>query len=127
MRNFNTRVQAQNTHFLDVRTVGFTDDAFVAVQQALVLAMEATNGYLSPSEEETLSDFITWWKTCRSEAIDQTSTGWVGQGDITHPVFTYVNLNAGYSVAVVAIFISEFGDFELGFRTGTRPICMYSK
>lgn len=94
MRNFSTSVSLSSSFAIGV-DVGFSDDYFLNCQRALIVAMDANPDFLSPSQEQTLADFVGWF--ARAKIDDQ--SGVYPQ----MPVFFYANLNAGHNVVFVAV------------------------
>jgi hypothetical protein len=94
MRNFSTMVDLSNSF-----AIGVDEDVagiyFYECLRALTVTMDANPSFLSPSQEAVLLDFNEWFE----RAKDDDRNGRYPQ----KPVFFYVNLNMGHSVAFVAV------------------------
>jgi hypothetical protein len=92
MRHFSSHVPACNVIAISVDE-SFVSSAFVEVQRALMIAMDANPSNMNPSEEAVLADFIRWFKDAKEADRN-------GMPPVK-PVFMYVNMNEGFTSLVL--------------------------
>jgi hypothetical protein len=103
MINFSTAVSPAST-FVVAESTGLFDSYFDRIKEALVITMGGNLRSLTPSQVEVLADFDKWVIHNKGATIVGRETAALLRSDtkpLVKPIFFYVNLNEGHSMAVI--------------------------